>query len=793
MVTLSGATPLPSDLIKYGFVAGELSPTFFGRTDLTKYDMAMAEAYNFFVDYRGGLSSRAGFEFVDYIPDYVQGARTLELIEPPLFFNFVYDDVDFSFVGLISPINATGTTDFDHSIIRFLQNGKYVVEAQKAVSAITLADPAVITCTAHGYTTGDWVRFSADRPMNYEWRNRTVEVEVLTANTFSARSITDGELIDSTAFNTYIGGYGVSRILTLECTYAPEEYKVMALKQYRDLIRITHPAHPIRNLIRSNDPLDGVSDENGNVWHIEDEVIGSDVIGPTIQSHTSSAIPTDGAEAEVIFAVSSVYADGSESIRGPMYHISGIVNYPATEGSVSVVWDPDPLASYYNVYRSIVSVTEVLSSGTELGFVGQAKGTKFTDPNIIPDFTRTPPQRRDPFAVQPIAEVNVTAGGTGYVDFATTASASGGMGFAGEAVVDDTGAVVNVVVRDAGHDYVVGEAQAGILSFTGAGAGATATVTVNETLGTYPAQSCVFQQRQIYAGSYDHPTTIWGSQVKQFSSFDVTPNLIDSDSFEFVLDTPSFAPIRHMIPTQGGLLVTTQENIWVLNGGGPSEPLTPTSAVAIPQTQDGTSIVPPIKIGPDLLYVEGRGNSVRMLSYNEIQRVYAGDDRSILSNHLFGLGKSISSWAYQEEPFKLVWGARSDGELLAFTVVKAEDIYAWTPCGTRGQFLSVTNIRENNSFNPDIQVVNDRVYVVTQRYLQGRWRRMVERMALRNFVNVEDAFCVDCAWDMPANYCQGNLNIWLEDKVWYAKTDTGDLLDIDALIQQFSEVVELNL
>jgi hypothetical protein len=42
------------------FIAGELGKAFFGRTDLDKYDLSVALARNFFVDYRGGLSSRSG-------------------------------------------------------------------------------------------------------------------------------------------------------------------------------------------------------------------------------------------------------------------------------------------------------------------------------------------------------------------------------------------------------------------------------------------------------------------------------------------------------------------------------------------------------------------------------------------------------------------------------------------------------------------------------------------------------------------------------------------------------------
>lgn len=42
------------------FSAGVVSPEFFGRPDLEKYDLALAEAENFFVDYRGGLKNRPG-------------------------------------------------------------------------------------------------------------------------------------------------------------------------------------------------------------------------------------------------------------------------------------------------------------------------------------------------------------------------------------------------------------------------------------------------------------------------------------------------------------------------------------------------------------------------------------------------------------------------------------------------------------------------------------------------------------------------------------------------------------
>jgi hypothetical protein len=56
---------MSTDIVKYAFIAGEIAPTLHGRTDLTKYDLAVAEGLNFFVDYRGGLSSRPGTKYVD--------------------------------------------------------------------------------------------------------------------------------------------------------------------------------------------------------------------------------------------------------------------------------------------------------------------------------------------------------------------------------------------------------------------------------------------------------------------------------------------------------------------------------------------------------------------------------------------------------------------------------------------------------------------------------------------------------------------------------------------------------
>lgn len=631
---------MSANIVKYAFIAGEISPTLIGRTDLTKYDLAVAEGLNFFVDYRGGLSSRPGTQYIDRVA--VDDRETRMFV-----FSFA-PDIANNYIVL-----------FGHNYIRFYQNGGVVL----------------------------------DGPNPYQ----------------------------------------------LTTPFAATDLADLVVEQYRDLLRITSKTFPTYNLIR-NDHTD---------WDLVIEEISPFVEGVTI---TGSSMSDVGA-AQVVFGVTKVFPDGTESAVGPPYKISGAINYTAEEGAVSIVWAADPQAIYYNVYRSIVSVTETLLEGAALGFVGRTYGTKFTDPNIVPDFTHVPPTHENPFAPGAIERIEINVGGAGFPAFGTTISISDpqGTGFVGQCVTDDTGAIVNVIVKYGGENYV-----APIVTFSG-GAGASGTAFVRPLSGNFPALSSIFQQRQLYAASENEPITIWGSRIKQLSNFAASEFVFDDDAFEFTLDTPAIAPIRHMLSTRGGLLAMTQKDIWLLNGGGSNEPLTPTNALADPQSYTGVSKLRPITIGNDLLFAEGKGHAIRMLTYNEVYRAYNSEDRSILSSHLFGPGKDIVSWGYQESPFKIVWAVREDGALLAFTTIKTEEVFAWTPCQTKGKFLDLVVVQEETE---------DRVYVTVQRKIGGGWRKYIERLDLRQYVNVEDAWCVDCGLALEPTYPENQLIIYHNGDSW---------------------------
>lgn len=703
---------MSSDIVKYAFIAGELSSTLHGRTDLTKFDLGMAEAKNFFVDYRGGLSSRPGTRFTEFVKEDGQETR--------------FEEFSFS-----SDVEDNHVMLFGHYYVRILQNGNYVLKTQVACTV----SAGVVTATAHSIPADNWIKAGG----------RTYRVSSVTPNTFEIYHLPDGALATDAAFTTY------QEVYEVVTPYAGSDLAGLSFDQYRDRVRITSLDFAPRDLTR-NDTTN---------WVLSTVSISPSAVGPTVTGESLS----DTGTAETVFAVTKVLADGTESVEGEWYRLDSAVNYPITEGSVSIQWAAATDAIYYNVYRSIVSggtTAQTLSLGSELGYLGKTYGTKFTDPNIIPDFGRTPPRIYNPFAAGAIRSITVTAGGSGYTSPPAVAATGGGSGLVARAIINDSGAVVNVVILDGGSGYT----SPGVTFSGGGGSGATATAVASPATGVYPALSTIFQQRQIFACSVEYPVTIWGSQSKRFENFNSSELVLDTDSFEFDLDTSAINPIKHILPTRGGLLVLTQENVWLVNGGDNNQPITPTSAIADPQTYTGVSELKPIRIGPNILYTEGKGYAVRELSYNEISRVYSGVDRTVLSSHLFGFDKTITSWAYQESPYKVVWSIRSDGALLAFTTVGEEEVFAWTPCETQGKFLDVVSSREGNE---------DRVYLMTQRFIDGRWSKFVEQMDLRQFVNVEDAWCVDCGLSLDGTTSAGSLTVFYDGTTYTAQVTGGSL------------------
>ena len=295
--------------------------------------------------------------------------------------------------------------------------------------------------------------------------------------------------------------------------------------------------------------------------------------------------------------------------------------------------------------------------------------------------------------------------------------------------------VGQVLVLNSGAGYTVAPTVTATPASTFA-----ATTTLAPTSNGYPSVPGFFQQRLVLAAPTGAPQTFYMSKSGEYFNFDTSQISQDSDSITGTLVSGQLNTIHWMIPQTSGLVMFTDRNSWLINGGSNGSAVAPSSIVANAQSFNGIADVPPIVANFDVLFVQAKGSSIRDSSYNIYSNVFTGTDISVISSHLF-YGHTIDEWAWAEEPFKVVWAVRSDGVMLTLTFLKEQEFIGWAHSSTLGSYKSVTTVVEDTPTAGEV----DAIYTIVERTVQSQTLKYIERLAERTFTNgVEDAWCVDC-------------------------------------------------
>ena len=205
------------------FRAGELSPKLFGRIDLQKYSEGCETLENMLVFPSGGITRRPGTTFAGRTKD----DGKVKLI------NFEFSD------------EQAYVLEFGANYVRFFKDGGILTEATKTISAITKANPAVVTATSHGYSNGDRVFISGVVGMT-ELNNREFTVANKTTNTFELSGV------DSSGFTTYSSGGTSGKIVEVTTTYSVTEIFEINFAQSADVLFIAHKSHEPAKLTRTS-------------------------------------------------------------------------------------------------------------------------------------------------------------------------------------------------------------------------------------------------------------------------------------------------------------------------------------------------------------------------------------------------------------------------------------------------------------------------------------------------------------------------------------------------------------
>lgn len=255
------------------------------------------------------------------------------------------------------------------------------------------------------------------------------------------------------------------------------------------------------------------------------------------------------------------------------------------------------------------------------------------------------------------------------------------------------------------------------------------------TVPGHPKRVGFYKDRLALAATEASPNKVWFSKTGDYPNFGTSLPLVDDDG----ITVPVLARRGNAITsiTPGKFLLTlTGGGTWGIAPGASSDTFKHDSVRVETQEGWGASDIQPVVIGDSVIYLQQFQSRVRDMGYTLEKDGYKGNDLSILSQHLFS-GYTIVDWAYQEEPWSILWCVRSDGQLLGLTYMKEHNVFAWHRHDTDGIVESVATI-------PNVDLGQNDLWLVVRRTINGVSKRFIERLHQRVCTNLEDAWFVDC-------------------------------------------------
>ena len=186
--------------------------------------------------------------------------------------------------------------------------------------------------------------------------------------------------------------------------------------------------------------------------------------------------------------------------------------------------------------------------------------------------------------------------------------------------------------------------------------------------------SCVtfFEERLMFAGSTHQPQTLWGSVSGDFENFKAGTDA--SDAFIFTIASNKVNVIRWLAPASRLCIGTAGGEFTVTSTS--NAPLSPTNVSIKRQTTFGSSNMMPIQVRNVVLFLQRAGRKLREFFFRFEQDAFVAPDITILSEHVSD--PSIIALDYKQENDSQLWAVRSDGQLLAMTYERDQDVVAWS-------------------------------------------------------------------------------------------------------------------
>lgn len=353
-------------VLQRSFAGGEMSPEMFGRIDDTKYQNGAATMRNFIAKPTGPAENRAGLQFVREVKNSANKVRLIP---------FTYSTTQ------------TMILEFGNQYIRFHTNGGTLLSGGNPYEVATpylVADlfdlhyvqsADVLTITHPNYAPRELKRLGATN-----WTLTTIPFQPLLASPTSP-SVTPnfGYVVKISTWSTTSG------LIVTESEHNLAEGDKIYIWGVNGPTNVPDGFYGVASI-----PIDTQRDGGDNPYYLmpkQNQCYINDYNGNKIipnASYTGNGKIQAGARQYTIdnyYKITAVASNGIDE-SAPSAAVNAINNLYVTGAFNTLSWSAVAGAARYNVYKRQYGI---------YGYIGQSEGTSFTDDNIAPDLSISPP------------------------------------------------------------------------------------------------------------------------------------------------------------------------------------------------------------------------------------------------------------------------------------------------------------------------------------------------------------------------------------------------------------------
>ena len=206
----------------------------------------------------------------------------------------------------------------------------------------------------------------------------------------------------------------------------------------------------------------------------------------------------------------------------------------------------------------------------------------------------------------------------------------------------------------------------------------------------FPGAVTFHQNRLWYAGTISQPDGLWASKSNEFFNFDIG-DASDNDSIDIRAAIGEVNTIKHLVSNRDLQAFTSTDEFIV--PAFVEKPTTPTNATIKRQTPFGSSSVRPYVFDGATVYVQGSGEIVREMLFDDGQNAYTGQPISSLASHLIQnpiQASTLAGGIDRAESYYFLVDA--NGTLGVFNSNRGEQRYGWTQFTSQGTFHSICTV-----------------------------------------------------------------------------------------------------